>query len=95
MGQRLGDLFGTVDTDLSAEVLHLSESDLNVGTSGEGDAATLLNLRATLEPTSGFLQGTQFRISAENLGDEAYQPALATRNAVDANFKISVSRVFF
>lgn len=95
VGQRIGELFGSIDADLSGEVVHLAESDLNVGTSGEGDAATLLNLRATLEPQSGFLQGTQFRFSAENLGDERYQPALATRNAVGQNFKLTVSRVFF
>ena len=95
VGQRLGQLFGSVDTDLSAEVVHISESDLNVNTSGEGDAATLLNLRATLEPSRGFLEGTQFRLSLENAGSERYQPALATRNAVGSNFKISVSRVFF
>ena len=95
VGQRLGELFGSLETDLSAEVVHIAESDLNVTTSGDGDAATLLNLRATLEPTTGFLRGTQFRISVENLGDESYMPALATRNAVGQNFKISVSRVFF
>ena len=95
LGQRLGELFGSIDTDLSAEIIHISESDLNVNTSGDGDEATLLNLRATLEPTTGFLEGTQFRVSIENAGNERYQPALATRNAVGANFKLSVSRVFF
>lgn len=95
VGQRVNNLFGDTQADLSAEVVHLSESDLNVSTSGEGDSATLLNLRATLEPQSGFLQGVQFRFSAENLADESYQPALATRNAVGQNFKLTISRVFF
>ena len=93
VGQRLGQLFGSVDTDLSAEIVHIAESDLV--TPIRGDAATLLNLRATLEPTTGFLEGTQFRLSIENAGNERYQPVLATRNAVGTNFKISVSRVFF
>jgi len=95
VGQRIGQLFGNIEADLSAEVLHTEESDLNVNTSGEGDQFTLINVRATLEPQSGFLEGTQFRFSVENLADEAYQPALATRNAPGQNFKISVSRVFF
>jgi len=95
VGQRIGQLFGNIEADLSAEVLHTEASDLNVNTSGEGDQFTLINVRATLEPQSGFLEGTQFRFSVENLADEAYQPALATRNAPGQNFKISVSRVFF
>ena len=95
VGQRLDNLFDSIDADLSAEVVNLSESDLNVPVTGEGDRATLLNLRATLEPQTGVLQGTQFRFSVENLAGEVYEPALATRNAVGRNFKLTVSRVFF
>ncbi|NHK27142.1 TonB-dependent receptor [Parvularcula flava] len=60
----------------------------------ETEGFTIYNLRLTLRPQNGILEGTQFRISAENLSDELYTPFLATRAATGRNLKVAVSRMF-
>ncbi|MEO0550448.1 MAG: TonB-dependent receptor [Pseudomonadota bacterium] len=94
----LGQRFGAF-ADVSAEVVSLFDtpSGATAPTSApniEPDDVTLLNLRATIAPQDGFLEGTQFRLGLENALDEAYVPLLATRPAVGQNFKLTVSRLF-
>lgn len=52
------------------------------------------NLRATIAPKTGVWEGTEFRVGVENLFDEQYQTALATRPAVGRNFKFSLAKTF-
>ncbi|MEM1105615.1 MAG: TonB-dependent receptor [Pseudomonadota bacterium] len=94
LGQRFGQF-----ADLSAEVVSFFDTpeSATAPTSAPDippDDVTLLNLRATLAPQDGFLQGTVFRFGFENALDEAYVPLLATRPAVGQNLKFTVSRVF-
>ncbi|MEL6727112.1 MAG: TonB-dependent receptor [Pseudomonadota bacterium] len=89
-GQRFGEF-----ADVSAEILTAFDRDINTGTSTlEADSFTIVNLRATLAPQEGFLEGTEFRFGLENAFDEDYTPFLATRPAVGQNFKLTVSRLF-
>ncbi len=92
LGKRVGERL-----DLSAELLSVAESTVNTGAASptEADSYALVNLRATYEPQTGFLQGTQIRLGLENAFDEDYRPLLATRNAPGRNFKVTISRVFF
>lgn len=95
VGQRLSNW-----ADLSFEAIkNVDTSRTSLSRSGEivttdTDGFTVLNLRATLKPQSGFLKGTEIRIGAENLTDKLYTPLLATRPAPGRNFKITVSRMF-
>lgn len=55
---------------------------------------TVHNLRATYRAQSGFLEGTELRVSLENLFDKAYLPHLATRNAPGRNVKFGLAKTF-
>ena len=91
VGQRIGEA-----TDVSAEVLTAFDRTVDTGspTPTEVDAFTVLNLRATIAPQEGVLEGTQFRFGVENALDEFYTPLLATRPAPGRNFKVTVSHLF-
>ncbi|MEM8804171.1 MAG: TonB-dependent receptor [Pseudomonadota bacterium] len=89
LGQRIGE-----QLDLSAEVLQTFERDLDVGTSGEDEDFTVVNLRATYTAGEGAFEGTQVRFGLENAFNEDYTPLLATRPAVGRNLKLTVSRLF-
>jgi hemoglobin/transferrin/lactoferrin receptor protein len=77
--------------DLSWEIVAVDRVERN-GKSVDG--YTTHNLRATFIPQEGILSGTEFRFGVENLADELYKPALATRSAPGRNFKFTVSRLF-
>ena len=84
--------------DLSLEVVNGFDSDVvNVDPATvpeAGDSYTLFNLRATVRPQDGFLQGTEFRIGLENLTDEAYIPNLSTRFQPGFNGKLTITKLF-
>ena len=95
IGQKVGDV-----ADFSAEVVAALEADRSSLVSGsvvntETDSFTVLNLRATLTPQEGFLEGLQIRFGIENALDADYTPILATRPAPGRNFKVTLSKVFF
>lgn len=92
VGQRFGERL-----DLSAEIVSAFETMIDTGAASpiEADAFTVVNLRATLAPQEGALEGTEIRFGVENAFDEFYQPLLATRNAPGRSFKVTLSRVFF
>ena len=54
----------------------------------------ILNLRATITPQDGLLEGTAFRFGIEYAFDMNYMPALATRPAPGRNLKFTVSKAF-
>lgn len=86
LGQRFANL-----VDLSGEVVAVDERNLD-GTVTPGYVVP--NLRATITPREGVLEGTAFRFSVENLLDHDYTPALATRPAPGRNFKFSITKTF-
>ena len=93
-GQRWGE-----ELDLSWEVVATAEEDrTQFGFGGtetvEFDSYFVHNLRATYKPQSGVLEGTEIRVGVENVFDEDYQPALATRNAPGRNVKLTLTRTF-
>jgi hemoglobin/transferrin/lactoferrin receptor protein len=86
VGKRFGQTF-----DIRWEGVLAEDLDTN-GTVDEG--YDVHNLRASFSPSTGFLEGLVFRVSAENIFDTYYVPALATRAAPGRNIKGSVSVLF-
>ncbi len=52
------------------------------------------NIRATFLPQQGVFEGTEVRVSLENVLDKQYTPRLSTRAATGRNLTVSVSKVF-
>lgn len=51
-------------------------------------------VRASYVPQTGLLEGTELRVSVENLFDKDYQPRLATRDAPGRNVKFTIAKAF-
>ena len=77
--------------DLSTEFVAADESDTNGSTT---PGYVIVNLRATVTPQEGVLEGTSFRFGIENALDMNYTPFLATRPAPGRNLKFTVSKAF-
>lgn len=86
IGKRFGRVF-----DIRWEGTLAEDREIN-GTVHEG--YTVHNLRASWFPKGGILEGLTVRLSAENVFDKFYTPALATRPAAGRNFKLTLSRQF-
>lgn len=86
LGKRFGDLL-----DLSSEMIAANDRTIEDATD---KGYVTFNLRATVTPQNGLLEGTSFRVGLENALDKAYTPALATRSATGRNLKLTVARTF-
>ena len=86
LGKRFGRVF-----DIRWEGVLAEDRDIN-GTLHEG--YNVHNLRASYFASSGILEDVVLRLSAENIFDKYYTPALATRPAAGRNFKLSLSKLF-
>lgn len=86
IGKRFGRVF-----DIRWEGTLAEDREIN-GTVHEG--YTVHNLRTSWFPKGGILEGLTVRLSAENVFDKFYTPALATRPAAGRNFKLTLSRQF-
>ncbi len=60
----------------------------------EREGFTIYNLRVTYTPDVGFLEALQVRLGVENISDELYTPAQATRTAPGRNVKVTISSLF-
>jgi hemoglobin/transferrin/lactoferrin receptor protein len=80
--------------DLSTEIVAADESKPAQYTGEKSPGYVILNLRATITPQDGLLEGTAFRFGIENAFDMNYMPALATRPAPGRNLKFTVSKAF-
>ena len=78
--------------DLSSEFVVSDKSERN-GTEQE-PGYVVANLRATITPQEGVLEGTSFRFSVENVLDHPYTPYLSTRYAPGRNLKFAIARDF-
>ncbi|ACT59169.1 TonB-dependent receptor domain-containing protein [Hirschia baltica] len=86
LGKRFGRLI-----DVSGEIVAVDELDTN-GTIDTGYVTA--NLRTTITPQNGFLEGSSLRIGLENALDQKYTPAIATRPAIGRNLKVTISKAF-
>ena len=75
--------------DLSTEFVAAADDEIN-----DRPGYVTVNLRATITPQEGVLEGTSFRFGIENALDMNYMPALATRTAAGRNIKFTVSKSF-
>ncbi|EIZ81150.1 TonB-dependent receptor plug [Novosphingobium sp. Rr 2-17] len=86
IGKRFGRVF-----DIRWEGVLAADREIN-GTVHEG--YNVHNLRASWFLKGGTLDGLTVRVSAENIFDKFYTPALATRPAAGRNFKLTLSKQF-
>lgn len=86
-GQRFSPL-----VDLSSEFVISDEATRNGSEQQPG--YVVANLRATITPQQGVLEGTAFRLSVENALDHTYTPYLSTRYAAGRNLKFAITKTF-
>lgn len=91
VGLTLGRRFGE-QLDLSWEIVHTANVRNALAT--PQDDYTLHNLRATLRPQTGALQGAEVRFGIENVLDVDYIGHLAARKAPGRTFKVTLTKVF-
>ena len=89
----LGKRFDRI-ADISSEFVAADESKPAQYTGEKSPGYVVVNLRATIRPQEGVLEGTSFRFGIENLLDMNYTPGLATRPAPGRNLKFTVSKAF-
>lgn len=95
----LGKRFGrTFDIRWEAALVEDLDTD-TIGTTGAVTTTTdkgysVHTIRASFTPQDGPLNGFAVRLSAENIFDKQYTPALATRAAAGRDFKLTLSKQF-
>lgn len=89
LGKKWGD-----SLDLSWEVVHAAQRRDALG--DDLSDSTVHNLRATLRPEQGWLNGTEVRFGVENLLDADYVGHLSSpsRKAPGRTFKLSLTKTF-
>jgi hemoglobin/transferrin/lactoferrin receptor protein len=93
----LGKRFMDDQLDLSVEMRHDWATSRNVqfgGGTNSSPAFTTWSVSAAYTPSSGPLDGVQFRGGIENLFNADYTPYLSSRPAPGRTFKFSVVKVF-
>tara|TARA_B100000678_G_scaffold291620_1_gene309904 strand:- start:354 stop:2360 length:2007 start_codon:yes stop_codon:yes gene_type:complete len=78
--------------DLSSEFVLADKAERD-GTEQE-PGYLVANLRATVTPEGGVLEGLSLRFSVENLFDHTYTPYLSTRYAPGRNLKFAITKAF-
>lgn len=93
----LGKRFMDEQLDVSLSMDHNFANDRTTATTGPlrpSSGYTLFDLNVGYTPTSGNLEGLEFRAAIENIFDKDYRQFGSSRQGTGRNFKLSVARVF-
>ena len=78
--------------DLSSEIVLADKAERDGSEQEPG--YVVANLRATVTPEEGVLEGLSLHFSVENLLDHSYTPYLSTRYAPGRNLKFAITKAF-